>query len=471
MSLKILLVNPPAGTENPLLPLGLAYLAAVLEKNNIPVETLDTDALGISEDEIKKRLLEINPSVVGVTMMTATFDASERVIKLTRQTLPGAFILAGGAHPSALPEETLKEIPEIDVVVREEGETTILELLKAIDGQKEISSVKGICYRQADRIICSPLQPAVENLDSLPFPARDKFPLERYKTHPPYGRKNPYMHLITSRGCPYNCAFCSKAVFGKKLRMRSAQNVVDEIEELVKKYKVKEIKFYDDDFTMSMKRTEEICDELLRRKVKIIWSCATRVNLVSPELLKKMKKAGCWLIAYGVESASQDLLDSIDKGINIGQVKQAFDWTKKAKIKTLAYFMLGLPGETKETILRSISFSKELNPDFVNWSLTTIFPATRLKEMVKQRLEKKGRIIHYTSNSRDVYRLNWDQEPLFVYEENIPIEELKKYITQAYREFYLRPKYILSQLTKIRSLAELFYYAKAFWGMVKTLYS
>jgi anaerobic magnesium-protoporphyrin IX monomethyl ester cyclase len=468
--MKILLINPPSGIENPLLPLGLAYIAAVLEKNNIPVDVLDADALRMTNKDIEKTILELKPEIIGITMMTATFYISQKIIKLIKEVLPESLIIAGGAHPSSLPKQTLKSIPEIDIIVREEGEITFLELIKALKEKKPLNNVKGICYKENKDIVCTPPQSPIENLDSIPFPLREKFPLEKYKTHPPYGRKNPYMHLITSRGCPFNCAFCSKAVFGKRLRTRSAKNVVDEVEYLVEKYGVKEIKFYDDDFTIDMKRAEEICQEIIKRKINIVWSCTTRVNLINESLLKIMKKSGCWLISYGVESASQELLNSIRKGITIKQIKQAFSWTRKAGIRTLAYFMVGLPGETRKTIEESIQFAKELEPDFTNWSLTTIFPATDLKEMVKEKVKNKGQIIHYASNTQDMYRLNWDQEPLFIYEENIPIDELKKYITRAYREFYFRPKYIFLQLMKVRSFSEIIYYFKAFISTLTTLY-
>jgi len=468
--MKILLINPTSGIKNPLLPLSLGYIAAVLEKNKIPVDVIDTDAVKMTDDELKRKVIEINPDIVGITIMTATFYAGQKIIKLIREALPKSTIIAGGAHLSALPEETLKKISELDFAVKGEGEITMVELVKTLESKKNPRDVKGIYYRENGKILATPPRELIQNLDLIPFPARHKFPLDKYTTHPPYGRKNPYMHLITSRGCPFSCAFCSKSVFGKTLRMRSAVNVVDEIEEMIKKYGIREIKFYDDDFTLDMKRAEEICDEILKRKIKIPWSCTTRVNLVSEHLLKRMKAAGCWLISYGAESSSQDLLDTIKKGVTIEQIKQAFKWTKEAKIRSLAYFMLGLPGETKETIEKSLKFAKELNPDFTEWSLTTIFPDTTLKEIVKERLKSKGKIIHYTSSDRDLYRLNWDQEPLFLYEENVPIKELKKYIARAYREFYIRPKYVFSQLFKIRSLGELIYYFKAFLNMLKIFY-
>ena len=236
---KILLINPPSGIENPLLPLGLAYIAAVLEKNKIPVDVLDTDALKMLDEEIEKKLSEIKPDIIGITIMTATFYAGQKLIKLIRNILPKTVIIAGGSHPSALPEETLKEIPELDIAIRGEGEMTMLELVQTLENNKNLKEVRGIYYRENNKIVSTPIRELVQNLDSLPFPARDKFPLDKYKTHPPYGRKNPYMHLITSRGCPFNCAFCSKSVFGRRLRMRTAVNVVDEVEELIKAMKSK----------------------------------------------------------------------------------------------------------------------------------------------------------------------------------------------------------------------------------------
>jgi anaerobic magnesium-protoporphyrin IX monomethyl ester cyclase len=470
--MKILLINPYSGNDNPLLPLGLAYIAAFLEKNNFKVDVLDADALKMPEEEMEKYLLSLpeEPAIVGVTMMTAGFYAGKKTIETVKRVLPKSIIITGGNHVSALPEETLKEISELDFAVKGEGEITMLELVKALENKGDFKNIKGIYYRENGQIIATSPRELITDLDSLPLPAREKFPLDKYKTHPPYGLKNPYMHMITSRGCPYGCAYCSKSVFGRILRMRSAINVVDEIEELIEKYGIKEIKFYDDDFTLDMKRAEAICDEILKRKITIPWSCATRVDLVSEPLLKKMKQAGCWLIAYGVESGCQDLIDLIGKGIKLEQVINAFSWTARARIKTLAYFMVGLPGETVESIKKTIEFAKKIKPDFVSWSLTTIFPATPLKEIVRERVKSNGRIVHYTSNPKDMYRLNWDQEPLFIYEENISIPELKKYVTRAYIEFYLRPKYIFSQLLKIRSAAEFIYYFRAFLNMLKIFY-
>lgn len=467
--MKVLLINPKSGIEKPMMPLGIGYLAAFLLKNNIDVDIIDASAEDISYEKLVNKTLEIKPDLVGISMLTPTFQSSKKTIEMIKEKLPDVKIVVGGPHASALPQEVMNEIPEIDFLVCKEGEHTSLELVNAIKNNGDLSKIKGLVYRDKGKIMQNPPRAVIEDLDTIPFPAREKFPMHLYKTHPPYGRKNPIVNIITSRGCPYSCAYCSKSVFGKRLRMVSPKRVVDEMELVIKKYNAKEIRFYDDDFTLDMDRAEKICDEMLDRKIKILWSCTTRVDLVNENLLRKMKKAGCWLISYGVESSNQKFLDEIGKGITIEQIRKAFKLTKEIGIKTLAFFMLGLPGETKETIEDNIKFSIELDPDFVNWSLTTIFPDTPLVNIIKEHMKKKGRIVPYTQKGKEVYRLDWNKEPLYVYEENFTIDELQDYIRQAYKRFYFRPKYILKQLFKMKSPSELIYYTRAGLGLLRSV--
>ncbi|MFZ3060705.1 MAG: radical SAM protein [Candidatus Methanoperedens sp.] len=467
--MKVLLINPPSGIENPILPLGLGYIAAVLEKNDIDVKVIDATALHLNQMQLVNEIISFQPDIVGVSIMTPTYSASIETVRMIRKIAPKIVIIVGGPHPSALPQRTLEENPEIDIIVCGEGEFTMLELIQTISSGRSIESVKGIYYRKNGLSISTSSRAPIDDLDSLPFPARHMFPIDKYKTHPPYGMKNPYMSMISSRGCPFKCAYCSKSIFGNKLRMRSPKNVVDEIAYLIKEYGIKEIHFYDDDFTINMNRAEEICDEIIKREIKIIWSCTTRVDLVNQNLLKKMKSAGCWLISYGVESSRQELLDLIGKGITIEQVKSAIKWTKDARIKILGFFMIGLPGETIESINETIQFSKELDFDITNWSLTTIFPGTPLEELVKKRALKKGKIIPYTSGHHDLYRLPLKQNPVFIYEENLSVDELNLSIKRAYREFYLRPKYMLRQIYQINSISELVYYSRVGFTMLKWL--
>lgn len=464
--MKICLINPPADTRNPILPLGLAYLAAVLEENGYEVLIIDAWAEGIGVKEIKKRLKKEKPEIVGVTIMTPKIDSAMEVIDATAQVLPKSLIIVGGPHPSALPEETLRLNKHIDIAVIGEGEDTILEIVKKLEKKENFSDIAGIFYRDGKKIVKNKLRIPIKDLDSLPPPARHLFPLHKYKTHPPYGRKNPYANVITSRGCPFHCGYCSKSVFGNSFRALSPERVVSEIEFLIKRYKIREIHFYDDDFTMDLKRAEEICDLILKKKLKFIWSCTTRVNLVTPSLLLKMKKAGCWLISYGVESGDQKILDRIGKNITISQVKKAFKWTRDLGIKTLGFFMVGLPGETWETIRKTIDLAKEIKPDFTSWCVLIILPGSRLFDQIKTGELDKRKVKIYSSEGYDLARSPYAHGVSLAYEDNLSIEELNKAVTMAYKEFYLRPGYIFNTLANIRSIPELIHYTRGAWEML-----
>ena len=196
----------------------------------------------------------------------------------------------------------------------------------------------------------TPSRPLIMDLDSLPFLAYHFFPIDKYKLHPPHGREYPIMSMLTSRGCPYKCIFCSKSVFGSKLRCKSPEKIVDEIEYLKEYYKIKEIAFYDDIFTINKKRTLQFIKELEKRNMDILWTCEARVNTVSRELLQEMKKAGCYMLFYGIESGKQEMLNNLKKGITVEQVESAVEISHKVGIQSVGYFMLGAPGETPETI-------------------------------------------------------------------------------------------------------------------------
>jgi len=314
---KVLLINPNSKFKTPVLQLGLVYLASYLKKHQVKVSVIDAWAENLSSEELKERVDQIQADLIGLYMLSPLYEEAKTVIKICRQNFPDKLIVAGGPHPSAMPVSTLEEIPELDICVVGEGENTLLELIKAVEKDSGFSKIKGVVFRsKAQKIITTKPRGYIKNLDNLPFPALELFPLEKYKTHPPYGRYNPYFPMVTSRGCPFQCAYCPKEVFKNNYRAHSSQRVCDEIQGLIAKYGVREIHFYDDDFTLDMKRAEEICDEIIKRKLNFTWSCTTRVDLINENLLKKMKGAGCWLISYGAESGSQKILDSIKKGIN-----------------------------------------------------------------------------------------------------------------------------------------------------------
>lgn len=455
--MKVLLINPPANSPYPVMPLGLAYLAAVLETHNIQIEVIDAWAEGFAIETIGKEVAKRDPQVVGITMLTAIYEMAMKTVNVVRQN-SDAQIIVGGPHPSALPEQCLQQNPNIDFCVIGEGERTLVELVGALSKKhSDFSNIKGLAYQNNNKVVNTGYADYIKNLDELPFPARHLFPLRKYKTHLPYGRKNPYMTLITSRGCPYRCTYCSKAVFGNKYRAASPYMVVDEIKHIVEEYGVREIHFYDDDLTINMRRAEAICDEIIRQKIRVDWSCTTRVDHVDENLIRKMKRAGCWLISYGVESGNADVLKMAKKGCTLEQVREAFKLTKKFKIRTLGFFMFGLPGETDETTRETIDFSLELDPDLASWAVVTLLPGSKLYDTTIKSGE--GYNLKSTNIIRGphLYSTGGDYA---IYEGAMTKERLLDYSNKAHKIFYLRPKYLIRMLLKIRSLSELFSYIK-----------
>lgn len=470
--IKVLLVNPPDEFKTSVLPLSLASIAAYIinKDKDAEVSVIDALAEGLGFDDLEKRILNSEADIVGVYMVSPLYDKVKRTIEICRKVLPGSFIVAGGPHPSSMPADTLRGIPQLDICALGEGEITMLEIVNCIRKKSEISLINGIAFRDKKNGEITVTKPRdyIKNLDDLPFPARNLFPLEKYRTHPPYGRKNPYFNVMTSRGCPFQCAFCFRDVFKYSFRSRSPKNVCDELELLINKYGAQEIHFYDDDFTLNMERAEEICDEILKRKIRIRWSCTTRVDLVNDKLLKKMKEAGCWLIAFGVESGNQKILDTINKGITIEKIEVAFALTKKVGINTLAYLMAGLPGETEKTIQETINLAKKIKPDFVSWGTLIVYPGSDFFILMHSgKYPGRVRILDKKDNLAGTF---FGKGNLAVFEDNLTFEQLRKAAKKANREFYLRPQYIFQSVKNIRSFSDLSYYVRGGFEVIKSVF-
>jgi radical SAM superfamily enzyme YgiQ (UPF0313 family) len=424
-------------------------IAAVLEKNGCSVKILDLPALGFSENSLPAIIDQEKPDIVGVTAMTPTINSAVSIMEKVKKCDGNITVILGGAHATILPEETLKNVPEIDVIVRGEGEQTTLELVKALGLSGDIDQVSGITYRKGNSIKSTPLRPPILELDALPFPAFHLLPMKKYRLHPPFGRRSPVMPIITSRGCPYRCVFCSKSVFGRRYRSNSPSYVVDEIRLLNEKFGVREIKFYDDTFTLDKKRVVAICRLLKEQGIDIPWTCETRVDLVTTELLGVMKDAGCYMIEYGVESGSQRVLNNLKKDITLEKTVEVFKSTHEAGIETVAYFMLGSPEETSETIDETIEFAKEIDPDFVQFSITTPYPGTELYSLAVE----EGHVPE-----------KWDE---YVYAElksldssgrgtkTLSGEDLRAWNKKAYKSFYLRWRYVWKRFRKMTSVGDL----------------
>jgi len=463
--MKILLINPPfeytiQSCQPKILeqgldflpPLGLMYIAGYLEKETShQVEILDAQVEQLSYNQIKEEVKKRNPDIVGITAMTFTLVDVIKTAEIVKKINPDIKVILGGPHVIIYPEETIN-IPEVDFLVLGEGEQTIKELLENIDKPDKLKEIKGVVFREKDKTINTGIADPIENLDNLPAPARHLTPFKKYFSV--VSSNTPVTTMFTSRGCPYKCLFCDRPTFGKFFRARSAKNVVDEMEEC-QKMGIKEIFIYDDTFGVDRQRVLDICDEILKRNLKIVWDIRTRVNTVDKEVLKALKETGCQRIHYGVEAGTQKILDILRKGITLEMAEKAFRLTKEIGIQTAGYFMFGSPTETKEDILKTIKFMKKLNPDYVHITITTPFPATDLYKMAL-----KEKVI-----ATDIWRrFAKNPDPNFIppiWEKELPRKELFSLLKKAYRSFYLRPNYVFKKIFQLKSGKEFLNKAKA----------
>jgi len=452
--MSVLLINPnfkriigKTDRISPILPpIGLAYLAAVLKKELIKVKILDSNALELNEKQIIDEINNYNPEIIGIGAVTTTICKSFNLAKVIKKRFPKIKIVFGGPHPTSLPEESIKK-KFIDFVVIGEGEETTVELVKELmkNGKKNFRKIKGLVYEENKKIINNGIRRNIENLDELPFPAIELLPLDKYKSADSKHKK--FMALLTSRGCYGRCTYCNKKVFGDVCHMRSAENIVKEIEFLIKKYDYNEFHILDDLFTNDRKRVVKFCNLVIKKKLNISWKCGNgiRVGTVDFELLKLMKKAGCYSLSYGIESGNQDVLNKMRKGQTLKQCENAVKWTKKAKITCFGFFMLGGIGETEETMQQTIDFAKKLNPDIALFSILTPYPGT----VVKNTIEKEGKLFFKDWSDYD----HFEGKATFEHGE-LKREMMEKKLKEAYHQFYFRPRYIISQIFKPRTFNE-----------------
>jgi len=435
--MQVTLVNPPypSGSHKhpPFTPLGLGYLAAVLEKNQYEVDVIDCQALNLSYGEFKNEIGKRQPNIVGITSTTLTYKSGLQIAKIAKKACPNCLTAMGGPHVTFWDDKALQECPELDVIVRKEGEYTLLELVQRVEAGKSYHDLTGTTCRKDGKIVRNPDRPYIEDLDSLPFPAHHLWPIESLRK---YG--TVVFPLTTSRGCVYWCDFCTAVrMFGRKYRMRSPKNVVDELEFLHNTYQADQFTFYDDAFTVDQPRAEEICNEIRKRKLKIKWDCETRVDMVTKELLLKMRNAGCIAVWFGVESGSQRVIDAMSKGISITQTERAVKWAKEVGLMAVTSAILGFPGETKESAWETIKFVEKIDPDDVGYYIATPYPGTPMYDLVKE----KGWL---KTNDFDKYDT---ATPVFE-TPTLTMHELREIREQAFQRFYLRPTHILHIFSK-----------------------
>jgi anaerobic magnesium-protoporphyrin IX monomethyl ester cyclase len=382
---KIALVNPPPPRgafvhyQNPLI--GLAYMAAVLKKNGYEVSVLDCPALNMTYDGLGQEILRFEPDIVGITSVTVTFASALKAARDIKQSYPKALIVFGGPHVTVLDEQILREQPEIDVIVRGEGEITLLELARLASESKlgDLSDVAGLTFRKDGLVARTPDRPFIQNLDELPFPAYEFFQLDKYRR---FGRL--VLPIITSRGCAFRCSFClAPRMAGKRFRARSPKNVVDELEWLKNTYKPDAFTFHDETFTHNKNRVFEICEEMKLRNIRLPWDCSTRVDQISKELLAEMRSANCQHVSFGIESGSQKILDAMRKGVRVEQNAEAIKWARDVGITVSVSVILGYPGETPAMLQETLDFIRKTEPDDVLMSLATPYPGIELYDVIK----------------------------------------------------------------------------------------
>jgi anaerobic magnesium-protoporphyrin IX monomethyl ester cyclase len=415
-------------------PIGIAYVAAVLEKNGFQVQILDNYLLEKSIGEIKVEVKKLNPEIVGITCSSVTYSQVIDTAKAVKEVLPSCKVVVGGWHPSYMPESML-EHSEIDYVVMGEGERAMVELAAQItkgENSKAIANIAGVAYRHEGKIVKNTPQ-FIKNMDEIPFPAWHLLPINRYERKMEYLDVQPVDNMSIARGCPFNCAFCEVGhLWGKTCRAFSPQRVVEEIEYLIGNYATRGIYFINDNFTVRKKETIELCELMKKKNFNLEWVCDTRADLISRDLLKAMKAAGCKTIWFGVESGSPRILEKLNKGLTLEQIESAFKMCREEDIQTACSIMMGIPGETVKDMEASFKFARKLDPDYCRFNIFIAVPGSSLyKEVMEKGLYDK--IEDYAA---------------YVKTEDFNYESVQKIQNRFHMTFEKSPKRILRKMRK-----------------------
>jgi anaerobic magnesium-protoporphyrin IX monomethyl ester cyclase len=369
------------------LPIGLAYVAAALEKAGFQVEILDNYLLEKPIDEVKLEIKRLSPEIVGITCSSATYSRCVETAKAVKETLPSCKVVVGGWHPSYEPDSMLQH-SEIDYVVMGEGEHAMVELATHItkgEDERAVAAIAGVGYRQEGKIVKNAPK-FISNLDEIPFPARHLLPMHLYDRQIEYLNVKPVDNMNIARGCPFNCAFCeTRQLWGTTCRTFSPHRVLEEIKYLMTKFGTKGIYFINDNFTLRKKETSKLCSLIRKNNLDIEWVCDTRVDLISRELLKEMKAAGCKTIWFGGESGSPRILKKLNKGVTLEQTEHAFKLCREEGIQTACSFLLGIPSETAEDMEATFKFARKLDPDWCRFNIFVAVPGSALYKEVMQK--------------------------------------------------------------------------------------
>jgi anaerobic magnesium-protoporphyrin IX monomethyl ester cyclase len=436
--MKITLVNPPypkdAHAHPAFIPLGLAYLGAMAEREGHEVNIIDCQAEHLTTDSFRTRVSEVKADVVGVTATTLLYNSAKEIITIAKEVNPQATTMMGGSHVSFWDENALKECPSLDVIVRREGELTFIELLSKLKNQASLSGVLGSTFRQKDgTAFRNEDRPFMMDLDLLPTPAYHLLPLDSF-----HRMGKTIFPLVSSRGCVQWCDFCSTVrMFGRGYRVRNPKKVVDEMEMLHNKYGESQFTFYDDAFTVNRANTMKLCQDLKDRKLNVQWDCETRVDAVDQELLQTMADNGCITIWFGVESGSEKVLGEMHKKINRDQIRNAFNMAQKTGMMTVASAIIGFPGETEETAWETIKFINSLNVDDIGFYVATPYPGTPMYEQVIKNGWLRVTDFNKYDTATPTFETPW-----------MSMQKIHDIRYKAFQKFYLRPSYVFRMIRR-----------------------
>ncbi|MFH1331687.1 MAG: radical SAM protein [archaeon] len=451
MKKKVMFLNPTltlkdlynalgeSGSELP--PLGISILAAITREKGYDTSILDAIALKLNRQETVKRILDASPDYLGITSTTmAVFNAVEIANEVKKQNKDIKVIL-GGPHLNAAPLETFERFDCFDVGVYGEGEYTVVELLEHLDKKKNIDNIKGLVLKKGKKVLMTERRPYIKNLDEIPIPAWDLLPnlVKYYQPAADSLYRSPATLLITSRGCPGQCVFCEKSVFGNLCRAYSAPYVIKMIKYLIDNYGIKDLFIEDDNFLVFKNRMRDISKTIIDEKIDITWSCMGRVDVVDEETLRLAKQAGCWQVNYGLESGSQKILDILNKGVTVEQNERAVRLTNKVGIGVKGLFMLGNFGETEQTIKETWDFIKRVPMTDFHMTYFTPLPGTRAWELAPQ----------YGSFDPDWGKVNMFNTDNFI-PNGFTRAQLGVYYKKIWRSFYFRPRIVWYYTKKLK---------------------
>jgi anaerobic magnesium-protoporphyrin IX monomethyl ester cyclase len=440
--MKIALVNPRVESYSSTLPpLGVLYVAAVLEREGFDVRVFDPPP---HDDGELSDIVAYGPDIIGLSVLTTYVGRARQLIAYLKQHLPQAYFVAGGIHPTVLPEETIRSLG-LDCVVIGEGEITFKELALARAAGTPLSEVDGLCYRSGDELIRTTPRGLIEDISTIPFPARHLIDFERYLFPPGIIRgfwSERSTTIITSRGCPFTCIWCgSQAIFGRKVRRRTVENVIAELKILLLDYHVDSIWFIDDTFTLNREWINRFCDAVLANNLRFRWGCQAHVTTADEDLFVRMKEAGLVQLDFGVESGSDRVLNALKKKSSAEAVRNAFRIARKVGIRTLATFMFGNPGEEWEDVEKTFSLAKSIQPDFASSFFITPFPGTELMQMAQEKGWLQVDIDYFDSGlkKRPMMKINFSEEQLLKIRERFQ----RQFAFRNYASLLNSPKFVL----------------------------